>query len=125
MAYKALVSIAGTPIKDPSEYEANTATIVDSARNTDGYMIGGVIRDDVAKITMSWRYISVQDWATILQMFKGKTNFTRSVEFFNQVTGTWETRQMYVSDRSAKIFKRDINNNIMGYLGARLALIEV
>ena len=125
MAYKALVSIGGTPIKDPSEYEANTATIVNSARNTDGYMIGGVIRDDVAKITMSWRYISVQDWATILQMFKGKTNFTRSVEFFNQVTGTWETRQMYVSDRNAKIFKRDINNNIMGYLGARLALIEV
>lgn len=125
MAYKALVSIGGTPIKDPSEYEANTATIVNSARNTDGYMIGGVIRDDVAKITMSWRYISVQDWANILQMFKGKTNFTRSVEFFNQVTGTWETRQMYVSDRNAKIFKRDINNNIMGYLGARLALIEV
>ena len=130
MAYKALVSIGGVALPDPSTYETNTATVVDSARNAQGYMIGAVIRDDVAKVTMSWRFISVSDWASILQMFKGvdgtgKSKFRRSVEFFDQTTGTWSTREMYVSDRTAKIFKRDEENNVIGYLGAKLSLIEV
>ena len=122
-----LVTIQGYALRDPSEYEANTATIVDSARNSDGYMIGGVIRNDVAKISMSWRYISTAEWSTILKLFSPTYggNFTQSVTFFNQLTGGWETRTMYVSDRSAKIFKRDEDGNIQGYLGAKLSLIEV
>ncbi len=125
MAFRALVSVGGVALPDPSEYTANTATIVDSARDVTGHMIGAVIRDDVAKISLSWRFITVSDWATILQMFKGSGNFTRSVEFFDQTTGTWDTRTMYVSDRNAKVFKRDENGDVIGYLGAKLSLIEV
>jgi len=127
MAFTALVSIGSFDFPEPSEYEATTATIVDSARNAQGIMIGNVILDDVAKVSMSWRFITVQNWANILQKFNKYTggSFIQNVTFFNQATGTWETRRMYVSDRSAKIFKRDENNNIMGYLGARLSLIDV
>jgi len=128
MAFTALVSIGAYDFPDPSEYEANTATIVDSARNTQGMMIGSVILNDVAKATMSWRFISVQDWAAILQKFDNRFvggNFIQNVTFFNQTVGTWETRKMYVSDRSAKIFKRDENGDIIGYVGARLSLIDV
>ena len=123
MAGQPLISIAGNPIPDPSEYTANTATIVNSARNSEGIMIGQVIRDDVAKVSCTWRFISVRDWAAILTDFN--ISFIQSVEFFNQSTGTWVTRQMYVSDRSAKIFKRDENGDIIGYLNAKLSLIEV
>jgi hypothetical protein len=121
--YKPLVSVGGFAFPDPSKYTANTATIVNTARNAQGYMVGAVIRNDVAKITLSWRFISVSDWAMILQQFQ--TTFTRSVEFFCQTSGIWETREMYVSDRSAEIFKRDEDNNIIGYLNAKLSLIEV
>ncbi len=127
MAFTALISIGAYDFPDPSEYDANTATIVDSARNTEGVMVGNVIREDVAKVSMSWRFITVANWSTLLQKFDSKYggNFIRDVTFFNQVTGTWETRKMYISDRSAKIFKRDENGDIIGYTGARLSLIEV
>ena len=45
-----LVTIAGTPIPDPSVYNATTSTVVDSARNVQGVMVGAVIRDDIAKV---------------------------------------------------------------------------
>jgi len=127
MAFTALISIGAYDFPDPSEYDANTATIVDSARNTEGVMVGNVIREDVAKVSMSWRFITVSNWANILKKFDSQYggSFTQNVTFFNQVTGTWETRKMYISDRSAKIFKRDENGDIIGYTGARLSLIEV
>ena len=127
MAYTPLISIGAYDFPEPSEYEANTATIVDSARNVSGEMIGAVILNDVTKVTMTWRFITVQNWANILKQFDPKYggDFKRQVTFFNQTTGTWMTRTMYVSDRSAKIFKRDENYDIMGYVGARLSLIDV
>lgn len=127
MALTPLVSIGAYNFPDPSEYEANTATIVDSARNVGGEMIGNVILNDVAKVTMSWKFITVENWANILKQFDPKYSgdFKRQVTFFNQTTGTWTTRTMYVSDRNAKIFKRDDDYNIIGYVGARLSLIDV
>ena len=127
MAFTALISIGAYDFPDPSEYDANTATIVDSARNTEGVMVGNVIREDVAKVSMSWRFITVSNWANILKKFDSQYggSFIQNVTFFNQVTGTWETRKMYISDRSAKIFKRDENGDIIGYTGAKLSLIEV
>lgn len=122
-----LVKIGSYTVPEPSEYTATTATIVDSARNAEGYMIGAVIRDDVAKISMSYKYITVSDWATLLSKFSpargGK--FTNTVTFFCQDTNSWLEREMYVSDRTAKIFKRDHNGDIQGYLGATLSLIEI
>ena len=71
MAFASLVSIGGYEFPEPSSYSATTSTIVDSARNVEGYMIGSVIRDDVAKIEISWRYLTVEQWARILQCFSG------------------------------------------------------
>jgi len=47
---QALVTIAGYELPEPSEYSASTSTLVDSARNVSGYVIGSVIRSDVAKV---------------------------------------------------------------------------
>lgn len=127
MAFKALVSIGEYDFPAPSTYTGTTATIVNSARNTKGYVIGSVIRDDVGKVEMTWRFISTQNWANILSKFSPKRggNFFNSVTFFCQDTGTWETRRMYVSDRTANIFKRDSSGNIIGYTDASLSLVEV
>ena len=58
----ALVTIAGYELPEPSTYSANTATLVDSARNVQGYVIGSVIRNDVAKVELSWKYLTVEQW---------------------------------------------------------------
>lgn len=120
----ALVTIAGHELPEPSEYSANTATLVDSARNVNGYVIGSVIRNDVAKVELKWKYLTVEEWAGILRLFS--RSFYNNVTFFNQSTGDYETRQMYVGDRSAGLWRRHpVTGEIMGYVNCKFSLIEV
>lgn len=124
---RSLLNIGGVEIPDPSKYSGTTATIVDSDRNTEGVMIGAVIRDDVGKVSASWNFITAREWADILKLFSIKRGgkFVNQVTFFCQDTNDWETREMYVSDRKADIFLRNEDGTIRGYTGASLSLIEV
>lgn len=120
----ALVTVNGVELPEPSSYEGTTSTIVDSGRNVQGKFVGAVVRNDVAKVTMSWNYLTAKQWATILSLFTA--NFYCSVRFYNQVTAEYTTRQMYVSDRTAGMWRRSPNNgSIMGWTGAKLSLVEV
>ena len=125
---RALVTVGGYEFPEPSEYSANTATLVDSGRNVQGVTVGSVIRDDVAKVTLSWRYLTVEQWARINQCFAesygGK--FYNNVTFFDQTAGGYITRKMYISDRSANMFKRHpLTGEIEGWLQPSLSLVEV
>lgn len=120
----ALVTIAGRELPEPSSYSANTATLVDSARNVNGVVIGSVIRNDVAKVELSWRYLTVEQWASILSLFT--KSFYNNVRFFNQATGEYTTRQMYVSDRTAGMWRRHpVTGEVMGWVDPKLSLVEV
>ena len=119
----ALLTIGGKALPEPSTYEALTSTIVDSARNTAGYVIGSVIRSDVAKVTVSWRYLTAAQWAEILSLFTN--NFYNEVRFFNQATGGYETRTMYVGDRESGMWRRDPSTGaVLGWTDCKLALVE-
>lgn len=120
----ALVSIGEFDFPEPSTYNATTSTIVDSGRNVQGRVIGAVVRNDVAKVDMSWKYLTVQQWANILSLFAN--SFYNDVTFFNQVTGTYTTRTMYVSDKTAGLWRRDpATGEVMGWTECALALVEV
>jgi hypothetical protein len=120
----ALVSIGGFSFPEPSTYNATTSTIVDSARNVSGFVVGSVVRHDVAKIEITWKYLTAQQWATILSLFTH--SFYNEVRFLNQVTNSYTTRTMYVSDRTAGMWRRDPNTGaVMGYTNCSLSLVEV
>lgn len=120
----ALVSIGGFDFPEPSTYNATTSTIVDSGRNVQGRVVGAVVRHDVAKIEMSWKYITAYQWAQILSLFT--SSFYNEVTFLNQATNQYTTRTMYVGDRSAGMWRRDPQTgDVLGYTGASLSLIEV
>lgn len=124
---RSLVEIEGYSVPDPSGYSGTTATLVDAARDAKGVTIGQVIREDVGKVEMTWNFISAANWAAILQKFSTKYGgkFYNSVTFFNQDINDWETRDMYVSDRTASIYVRNPDGTIKGYTNARIALIQV
>lgn len=124
---KALVSIGNFDFPEPSKYSGTTSTVVDSARNVAGYVIGSVIRDSVGKVELSWNFITTENWANILKKFNGAYGgkFYNDVTFFSQDSGEWETREMYVSDRKADIFLRNKDGSIKGYQNATLSLVEV
>lgn len=119
-----LVTVAGTPLPEPSEYSASTSTLVDSARNVEGKVVGSVVRSDVAKIELKWRYLTAQQWASVLSLFTN--NFYNSVTFFNQATASYTTRDMYVGDRNAGMWRRNPETGaVMGFTECSLSLIEV
>ena len=127
MAFRALVSVGGYDFPEPSTYSANTSTLVDSSRNVSGVMVGSVVRDDIAKIEISWKYLTVEQWAKIQQCFYGKDKFVNDVTFFDQSIGDWvkTPRKMYVSDRKAGLWRRDpANGNVLGWTDCSLSLIE-
>ncbi len=120
----ALVSIGSFDFPEPSTYNAVTSTIVDSARNVSGYVVGSVVRSDVAKIELSWKYLTAQQWATILSLFAN--SFYNEVRFYDQATASYTTRTMYVSDRSSGMWRRDpVTGAVMGWTNCMLSLVEV
>lgn len=121
---EALVSVGGYEFPEPSSYSAVTSTIVDSARNVSGYVVGSVVRSNVAKVELSWKYLTVEQWANILSKFSG--SFYNDVRFFDQVTGHYDVRTMYVSDRNAGMWRRNPDTGaIMGWTNCSLSLVEV
>ena len=121
---EALVSIGGYNLPEPSTYSAVTSTIVDSARNVSGYVVGAVVRSDVAKIELTWKYLTAQQWATILSLFTG--SFYNTVRFYNQATANYDIRTMYVSDRQAGMWRRNpMTGGVMGWTNCSLSLVEV
>lgn len=121
---KALVTVAGVPLPEPSTYEALTSTIVDSGRNTQGVVIGAVVRADVAKVELSWRYLTARQWADVLSLFT--ESFSNEVTFFNQATADYTTREMYISDRSAGMFRRHPETGeVMGWTDCKLSFVQI
>ena len=128
MAFRALVSVDGYDFPEPSAYSGNTSTLVDAGRNVEGRMVGSIIRDDISKVEISWKYLTVEQWARIQKCFRydkgGK--FSNTVTFFDQSAGGWVTKEMYVNDRKANLFRRDPNTgDVLGWVDVSLALIEV
>jgi hypothetical protein len=125
----ALVSIGGIELPTPSTYVGLTSTLVDAGRNVEGYVIGAVIRNDIGKVEMTWNYLTVDQWATILQLFTPALGgaFYRDVTFYDQVRATWVTREMYVSDRTTSgLFRLNPATGIpVGWRSPKLSLVEV
>lgn len=87
-----------------------------------------MIRDDVGKVELEWNFLTIEQWRDILRKFSIKNggSFTNQVTFFCQDSAEWETREMYVNDRKANVFRRDPKTgDIIGYKGPKLSLIEV
>ena len=122
-----LVTVAGIALPEPSTYEGSTSTLVDSARNVQGVMVGAVIRDDVAKVSLTWNYLTVKQWSDINKLFRIASGgaFVNSVTFFDQAIGAYQTRNMYVNDRTAGMWIRNVDGDFQGWTGCKLNLIEV
>lgn len=124
MPIPALITVDGVAWPEPSEYSANTSTIVDSGRNVQGVVVGAIVRSGVSKIEVKWRYLTAQQWASVIGPFDA--NFYVSVRFYDQSSAGYVTKQMYVSDRKAGMWRRHPETGeIMGWTGCSLSLVEV
>lgn len=125
--FRPLVTIDGHPIADPSEYNCTTSTVVDSARNVQGIMVGAVIRSGIVKAELKYKFLAAEDWAYLLSLLDESAGgkFINPVTLLNQTTNEWETHNLYCSDRTAGIYLRNDDGSIVGYKDCRVSLIEV
>jgi len=110
-------------LPEPTAYSGTTSTMIDAGTSVSGKLLGSVVREDVAQISMSWNYLTAEDWSEINQLFT--ENYINKVRFFDQTKGDWVTREMYVSDRSAGMWRRDDEGNVLGWTGCSIQLTEV
>ena len=87
-------------------------TIVNSARNANGVMVGERVGRDLSKIELTWNVLTPAQWSEMLKIF---ANFTFTVRYIDMVENDWVTRKFYVGDRSAQPFMVDPITNIPRY----------
>ena len=121
------------------DYKMTSTTLVDSARNTKGFVVSTVVREGIRKIEIKWNYLTLAEFSLVAQLFESKYggNFFCYCYYFDTIVGDFvdseldlingEPRMFYVGDRvsdTAKI-KLDSNGKPIGYTNVSLSLIEV
>lgn len=99
------------------------ATVVDSARNANGEVVGQKVGRDQQKLSeLQWAYLTAAQWSAILQQF---AKFYVTVTYPDMVTGGWTTRKMYPGDRSATPFHLDKRTGLpKDYIDCKVNLID-
>lgn len=110
-------------LPQPASYSNTTSTRVDSGQSISGHTLGAIVREDVAQISMSWNYLEAAVWTKISEHFRN--NYINMVKFFDQNKNGWDTREMYVSDRSAGIQRLNENGKAIGWTGCSLQFAEI
>lgn len=132
---------AWVSLPTPSDYDGQSSTIVDSARNSGGYIVANVIRSDVASISMRFNFLSVKQYSDMAKLFEPLYGgaFINYVYFFDIVKGDFNgqatatpddttNKKMYCGDRKvsfAHIRLDPATGKPVGYEGVQLDLIEV
>lgn len=125
MAYDCFIKVNGVKFPYMSrDLVLQTATMVDSARNANGVVVGQKIGRDIAKLdSLTFPHLTAEKWSEILQIMD---NFFVTVEYPDMVTNSWETRKFYCGDRSAKVWKIDKDTGLPSeYIDCKCNLIDV
>lgn len=111
----------------PSSYVGNSSTLVSSARNSVGVVIGDIVREDVSKVELTWNYLTLRQYAAISRLFSstyGGSYFVK-VKFFDATANGWIERIMYPNDRAFETAPITLVENIpVGFTNVSLHLID-
>lgn len=104
--YDCFIRVNGKPFPYMSrDLTLMTATMVDSARNANGVLVGQKVGEDIPKLdNLVWPWLTAEQWSEILQEMD---KFIFTVEYPDMVTNSWKTGRFYCGDRTAKVWKID------------------
>ena len=105
------LSAGGDTLQVPfAAYESGKqtiATMVDQARTADGIVRGSVIAK-ASKIELKWAVLSPEEWARICSFFD--RHFYFNATYWDMAANSFQTKTMYVGDRSAMPFIVDADS---------------
>lgn len=120
----AFLKINGYELPYPKRgVKPTVSTVVNSARNANGTVVGQRINRDLYKIdSLQFPWLTAKEWNKILSILN---NFFVMVTFQDPVTGTEKTIKMYCGDRSAEPYWVDKNGKPTHYRNCKFNLIDV
>ena len=100
------------------------ATVVDAGRNANGVIVAQRLGRDQQKIDNTiWPHLTAKVWSEMLIEFD---KFFITVEYPDMVRNRWTTRDMYVGDRSAVVWKLDRATGLPSeYIQCKANIIDV
>lgn len=121
---QAMIYVNGVAIPYPARgLEIMVATLVDSARNANGVVVGQKIGRDQYKLnSLQWPWLTAEQWSTILQLFSG---FYATVKFPDPVSNSWKMIKMYPGDRSAEPYWVNDSGMPTHYTNCKVNIIDV
>lgn len=97
-------------------------TIVDSARNANGVVVGQRVGRDQYKIDgLEWPWLTAKQWSEILKILN---KFFVNVTFIDPVTNKEKTIKMYCGDRTGEPYWVDKNGKPTHYKDCKVNLID-
>lgn len=122
---QSFITINGAKFPQPRRgLELLSATIVDSARNANGVVVGQKVGRDQQKLNnLFWGYLTAEQWSAMLQIFD--KNFFVTVTYPDMVNNRWTTRKMYPGDRTATPYHLDPNTGLPAdYINCKVNIID-
>ena len=122
---KPFIKVNGVAFPMPGRHPTlKVATLVNSARNTAGTVVGQKIGRDQYKIdNLFWPHLKAEEWSRILKAF---SNFYVDVQFPDMVNNDWIMLRMYPGDRTAEPWLIDDNTGLpTDYINCKVNIIDV
>jgi hypothetical protein len=96
------IVVNGVALPTPSKMTCSDFDLSDLNRNSKGYMIGQIIRENVHKVECTWNRIKGNDYMTIRNAIASKKDL--NVNYFIPEEDSKGTIICYVGDRTTPIY---------------------
>lgn len=119
----ALLTINGTSLPVPIRGLSETvSTNVNSGRNALGEMVGERVGRDIYKLdNMEWRWLTKEQWKSILNLVK---DFKFHATFPDVVNGGYCTHLCYCGDRTCEPYYINSNGDFQYYRSCKMNIID-
>ena len=97
---------------------------VDSGRNALGQVVAQKVNRRIIKFdALEWKHLTATQWRTILNEIE---KFQGELYFWNNLTGSFETRKIYWGDASEEVFKINPNTGeVLEYINCKCNIIDM
>lgn len=98
--------------------------LVDSGRNANGEIIAQRINRRLWKFSgLEWKHLTASQWREILIEIE---KFEGTLTFWNNLTGTFETKKVYWGDTSEEIWKiNKATGEVLEYINCKCNIIDM
>lgn len=125
MITNGFIKINGITLPYPARgLELQRQQFVDSARNGLGQVVAQKINRRIDKLNgLEWKHLTASEWRAIQKEIE---KFEGTLEYWDNLSGSFKTRKVYWGDESAEIWKiNPATGEVLEYANCKCSLIDM